>query len=280
MNLHRRGRQQHQPLGALLQRAHQPQQGVGPLVLPGAGRTAAGVMGFVQHDQIPRFGFFEQNGGPLPPPHELAGRNHRRLHVPRLALRIRLANRLCFTDGLPRRGGLPNQLPPVVDGPVQVELLAQFDLPLLEHRLGRQDQDALGLAGQPSLPQQQPGLYGLAKAHFVRNQQFRRPIGVQTLEGAGLMRPRPHCRGRLAHLRTAIRQPRGLGDEVPHQAAQIDQRFRRCNWRNRWRRAWGRAGGGLQALGQILGIGHEAHQVLPNGIRHIQHDQLLEAVGP
>ena len=40
-----------------------------------------------------------------------------------------------------RRRGIPNHLVPVVDRPVEIELLAKLDLPLFEDGLGRQDED-------------------------------------------------------------------------------------------------------------------------------------------
>ena len=121
--------------------------------------------------------------------HELTGREDSRAPVPLLATdRLR--------GGLQRAQsgrGMPVQFLPVVDRPVEVELLAQFDLPLLEHRLRGENQDALGSACQPGLTQQQASLNGLAQAHFIGDQQFGRPGFVHPLKGADLVRPGLHA---------------------------------------------------------------------------------------
>ena len=216
MNLHRRRRKQKQALRAFLQATHQPQQGVGAILLFRAHRPSAGVMRFVQHDQVPRVGFFQQRLSALATAHELAGGDHCRLLVPRSARRGRLA------QDAPGRGGRPVEALAVVDGPIEIELLAQFQLPLLQHRLGRQDENALGLASQPRLPQQQAGLDGLAEAHFVRDEQPWRPLRVQALERPRLMWPRLHGSGCGTHLRTAVGQLWRLLDEAPYLCAKID----------------------------------------------------------
>ena len=114
---------------------------------------------------------------------------------------------------------------PVVDRPGEGELLAQLDLPLPEHRLGRHDQDALGTAGEPCLSDQQARLDRLAEPHLVGDQQARRPIAVHPLESSDLMRPGGHDRGRLADpLARGTGQLRGVGDPGPDQAAWISRR--------------------------------------------------------
>ena len=237
-------------------------------------------MGFVEHHQVPRRRFIEEDLRPVAPPHQVAGRDDDRLGMPRIG-----------ADGAPLappqgRGGVPDELPPVVDRPVQVELLAQLDLPLPEHRLRGQDQDPLRATGQPRLPQQQAGLDGLAQPHFVGDEQPRRPVRVEPLERPHLMRPGRDRGHGLADARALIGQRRRAVDEGPDPAAQIDcgrrdpigRRVVRVGRRyDRGRRRWVRPV--PQARRQIA-VGHEAHQVAAHGLGGVEHDHPLRLVGP
>ena len=113
------------------------------------------------------------------------------------------------------------QFLPVVDRPVEVELLAQFDLPLLEHRLGGENQNALGFARQPGLTQHQAGLNGFAQAHFIGDQQPGRPSVVHPLKGADLVRPGLHGAGGFANALAAVGQRRGAVEETPDDLARV-----------------------------------------------------------
>ena len=156
---------------------------VRPAFLRRARGAPAGVVGFVEDHQIPGLRIFQQDLRPLATSQQLAGRNDDRLRVPRIRVDGAL---LAPPQG---RRGIPDQLAPVVDRPIQVELLAQLDLPLAEHRLRRQDQDPSGAAGEPCLTQQQAGLDRLAQSHLVGDQQSRWPLRVEALERAHLMWP-------------------------------------------------------------------------------------------
>ena len=48
--------------------------------------------------------------------------------------------------------GIPDEITAVMDGPVEIELLAKLDLPLPEDRLGSQDEDPFRTARKPRLP--------------------------------------------------------------------------------------------------------------------------------
>ena len=61
----------------------------------------------------------------------------------------------------------------------------------------------LGATRQPSLTQQHPGLDGLAETYLVGNQQFGRPVVIQTLKSADLMGPWHDWCGCFAHEITA-----------------------------------------------------------------------------
>ena len=281
MDLHRRRRQQQQPVGTVLQVLHQPQQGVRPAFLRRARRAPAGVMSLVQHHQIPRRGILQQDLRPLTPPHQLTGGDDDRFRVPRIRVdRARLA---------PAQGrrGVPHELAPVVDRPVQVELLAQLDLPLAQHRLRRQDQDPSGASGEPSLAQQQAGLDGLAQPHLVGDQQPRRPVGVEALERPDLMRPGDDRGRSLADARAPIRQRRRPVDEGPDAAAQIDYALGAVIDRRsvRFRRGVNRGGHRRLLLGipqarRLIALGHEAHQVPAHRLGRVQHDHAVCLVPP
>ena len=187
MHLHGGGGQQDQSLSALLQPLHELQQAVWPRFVARSGPAPSGVVSFVQDDQIPRFGL-QQFGHAIPAAHQVAGNQHTGFLMPLLpgnqALRVALQG----------GAGIPAQPLAVVNRPVEVELLAQFDLPLRQHGLGNQHQHPLGPTGQPSLPQQQPGLNRLTKPNLV-GQQIRPGPSVDNPSGMGfLMRPRRHPR--------------------------------------------------------------------------------------
>ena len=169
-------------------------------------------------------------------------------------------------------------------GPVQVELLAQLDLPLPQHRLGREDEDALGPAREPRLAQQQPRLDGLAEADLVGDEEPRRPRRVEPLERAELVRPRLDGGGGLADPRPAAGQRRRVPDERPHEPAALVGRelgrTRRLLSGARLGRLGlvGRRRLRLQARGEV---GREkAQQVAPGGVGHVEHDGARRAVGP
>ena len=98
--LHGRRRQQQEALGAFLQGPHQPQQRVGAIDMRGCpsrsrlralnmrgcpsrsrlrapGGAAPGVVGFVQHDHVPRLDFLQQNSGAILATHQTASCNAR-----------------------------------------------------------------------------------------------------------------------------------------------------------------------------------------------------------
>ena len=109
-------------------------------------------MRLVEHDEVP---------GLLPVQHS-AARSRRRTRWLDTMTNGSLMPFVAIDDLLVtaphRRRRIPGQLLAVVDRPVEVELLAQLDLPLRTDRLRRQDQHALGPPGEPRLPQQQTGL--------------------------------------------------------------------------------------------------------------------------
>ena len=281
MYLHRRRGQQDQPSGAVLQSLHQPEKPVRSAFLLASGTAPPGVVSFVEHHQIPRFGIFQKRRRPIPPAHQVARRNHRGFAVPVVAAH------LAFVAPAPRGRRIPGQLAAIVDGPVEIELLAQLDLPLLENGLGRQDQDPFGAPGEPCLAQQHARLDGLAEADLVGDQKPGRPIAVEAVEGAHLVRPRRDRRGRFADPLAAIRQGRRVPDERPDAASQIAcpgcgrrlgvRRFRRRLFRWRLRRLFP---GPLLEAGGFVARRHEAHQIPPCSIGHIEDNHALRLVGP
>jgi hypothetical protein len=191
-----------------------------PLVGAETAAAPPGMMGLVEHHQVPGLGPGQQLGRTIATPHQVAGDQHARLTVPHLG--VHRALRLALEP--PRR--VPAQPLPVVDGPVQIELLAQLDLPLAQDGLRRQHQDPLRPAGQPGLAQQQTRLNRLAQTHLVGDQQSRRPVVIETLKGPDLMGPRDHCARCFADPFAAIGPGRGMADEAPHQAARVRSGFR------------------------------------------------------
>ena len=114
-----------------------------------------------------------------------------------------------------RRRGIPDELPPVVDRPVEIELLAKLDLPLSEDRLGREDQDPLRPSGEPRLTQQHSGLNGLAEPDLVGDEELRRPTPVEPFKRTHLMGPRGHRGGGFADAGAALREAGCFPDEGP-----------------------------------------------------------------
>src|SRR5690606_24130328 len=114
---------------------HQAQEGIGATFSRGARAPPARVVSFVQHDQVPRFRRLADFGLALATSHEMTRRDDRRLTVPFVP-----TNHLALAPSH-RRRGIPVELAPVVDRPVQVELLTELDLPLLHHRGGCEDED-------------------------------------------------------------------------------------------------------------------------------------------
>ena len=144
------------------------------------------MMSLVEHDQIPRLSVLQEFGRPITAPQQVAGRDHDRFAVPFPGVDLTLVS-------LAQSGrAIPRQFAAVVDRPVEIELLAQLDLPLPQHRLWSQDQNSPRPPGQPRLPQQHPRLDGLAESHLVGDQEFRRPLRIQAFEGPHLVRPRRH----------------------------------------------------------------------------------------
>ena len=166
-------------------------------------------MGFVQHDQVPRFGILQQFLLTVPAAHQMAGGDDEGFAVPVITRHVTLM------AAPHRRRWIPAQDFAVVDRPVQVELLAKLDLPLCHHRLGCQHQDALGLAGQPRIPQQQARLDRLTQTDFVADHQSRWPMVDHAIKRPGLVGPGHHRTGGLRNTGTAValgRSPDDLPD--------------------------------------------------------------------
>lgn len=105
------------------------------------------MVGFIEHHQVVGLGF-QQILVAIAPSHQVTGDQHKGLCSPGIAA--------YWPDlaGRSETGFLPGQSFAVIDGPVEAELLAQFPLPLLEHRRRCHDQHAAGPAAQPGLAQQ------------------------------------------------------------------------------------------------------------------------------
>ena len=239
------------------------------------------MVGLVEHNQIPRCGTFQKGLGAVAAAHQVARRDDHRFLVPVVVVHF------AFVVLAQRGGGVPDQLVAVIDRPVEIEFLAQFDLPLSEHRFGRQDQDACGTAGEPGLAQQHAGLNGFSETDLVGDQQPRRPVAVKPFESPHLMGPWNDRRGCLSHTLTAFGHRRSVPDERPDAASQIP-RFGR--WRFLGRCGPGRRLGGgrldgfrfgfLLEAGRHVGLRQEAHEALASGVGDVQHDDALRLVGP
>ena len=276
MHLHRRRRQQEQPLGACLQGAHQLEQRVRAALLRAAGRAPTGVVRLIEDDQIPRLRLVvEQDGRAVLPAHQLAGGQHHGFLVPVLCVDLALVT----TAQRPRL--VTAQLASVVDRPVEVELFAQLDLPLLQQCLGREDQDPFRAPRKPRLPQQQARLDGLAEAHLVGDKELRQPMRVEPFEGSDLVRPGRDGRCGFADVRSAGGQGRRAPDERPDEPPPVGRRKRGRRGRLRRDRldGWLRRRHLLvEAYGQLRR--QEPEQVPPGGIRHVKHDGARRLVSP
>ena len=215
MHLHRRRGQQDQSSGPVFQALHQAEQRVRSAFLLASRPAPPGMVGFVEHHQIPRLGICQQRRRAVVPTQQMTRRNHHGFEMPVIAVDIALVS------SAPRRGPVPGQLAAVVDRPIEVELLAQFNLPLFEDGLGRQDQDPCGTPGQPCLAQQHARLDGLAEADLVGDQQPRWPMAVEALKRSDLVWPGGDRRGGFADALASVRPCRGLLDERPDTASQI-----------------------------------------------------------
>src|SRR5690606_21816396 len=159
--------------------------------------------------------------------HEMAGRDDCRFAVPFVPRHL-----LCVPAAHARHRQ-PGEFAAVVDGPVEIELLAQLDLPLPHDGGGRQDQHAAGAARQPHLPDQHPGLDRLPEPDLIGDEQAWRFHSVESLERADLVRPRLDRTRRLPYPFATLREPGRVPDEGPDAATEID---RRGTWRLRlWR---------------------------------------------
>ena len=83
-----------------------------------SGRSPAGVVRLVEDDQVPRLGIVDERGAAVPSGASVAGRDLHRFFVP--APRVDLV----LVVSPQRAGRVAAQLAPVVDRPVEVELLA------------------------------------------------------------------------------------------------------------------------------------------------------------
>ena len=72
MDLHWCCRQQHQPFGAVLQSLHQAEKRIRSTLLRTSRGPATGMVGFVEHHQIPGFGFLQKPSRPVAPAHQVA----------------------------------------------------------------------------------------------------------------------------------------------------------------------------------------------------------------
>ena len=285
VDLHRGRGEQHEPPGTILERPHQPEQRVRAAFLLSARTAASRVVCLVEHHEIPRLGLVEECARPVAPAHQVARGDDHRLSVP-----------LAWSDlplvlSLKRGRRISHELPPVVDRPVEVELLPKLDLPLTEHRLGRHDEDAFRASGEPCLAQQHPGLDRLAEPDLVRDEQPRRPSPIELLEGPHLVRPRRDRRRRLADERSAPREARRIGDEGPYEASPVGRQHRRVFgrwlphlafgarlpvlWRGRVRAQARSPQAPRHAVGR-----HEPQQIAAHRLGDVDHDHPARTARP
>ncbi|MGC1371681.1 MAG: choice-of-anchor tandem repeat GloVer-containing protein [Candidatus Sulfotelmatobacter sp.] len=104
------------------------------------------VVRFVQDKHVPRFSL-QQFLGTVLAAHQLARCDQEGLFMPLGRLHI------TFMISVQRRRWIPAQLLSVIHRPVQVELLAQLDLPLFQNSLRCQDQNSLRSPRHPRLAQ-------------------------------------------------------------------------------------------------------------------------------
>ena len=72
VHLHRGRGEQYQPLGPVSECAHELEEGVRTPFLRRARRATPRVVRFVEHDEVPRLGIFQELGRTVPPAHEVA----------------------------------------------------------------------------------------------------------------------------------------------------------------------------------------------------------------
>ena len=140
------------------------------------------MVGLVHDHQVPSRCLLELCRA-IPTPHQVAGADNERLLVPLVAGD-------CFLSRpLKALGFLPDKFVPVVDRHVEVELLVEFVLPLLHHRLGHKQKHTLGQPGNPRLPYDEPRRDRLPEADLIGNEHLARPRVDQSLERPQLVRP-------------------------------------------------------------------------------------------
>ena len=158
VDLHRRRGQQDERLRLVLEPVHEPQEPVRAALLGRPGASAAGVVGLVEHDQVPVLGL---RAARRPGRGGASGGWSRGPAPPCATRRARPSAR---GGPEPAVGLPPDELLAVVDRDVEVELLVQLVLPLGQHRRGDHQQDAPGQPREPRLADQQAGGDRLAQA--------------------------------------------------------------------------------------------------------------------
>src|ERR1035437_2117632 len=96
------------------------------------------MMRLVEDNQIPRRSLIQNLSRTLGPPHQLAGCKNNGFIVPLVRIDT------LYILAPKRRRLIPLQAMPVIDRPIQVELLSEFQLPLLQHSLRSENQNPLG----------------------------------------------------------------------------------------------------------------------------------------
>src|ERR1019366_7021522 len=233
------------------------------------------MVGFVDDNDVPRLGLFDELGHAVAAAHEMAGSDDERLFMP-----------VGPGDGLLQGdvgGGRlePEELVTIVNRPVEVELFAQLQLPLPADAGWTENQYATGFVGQPSLADEHAGLNRFAQADFVRKEQAWWPIAVEALEGADLVRPRLDIGGGLPYPLAAVGHFGGLFDEGPDDPPQVEGRVRRWWWR-RWlgQELDRRRDLDLLEAGRKVVFRQEAEQVITEGIGNGHGDDVLGLTGP
>ena len=227
----------------------------------------------IHHHQVPGLGFLEHLARPIAASHQERGCQHKGFAVPGVTRHLSLG------PTLQCRRRVPAELLAIVDWPVEIELLAQLDLPLpKDHRRG-QHEHALHPAGERRLTQQQTRLDGLAEADLVGDQQLRRPMIVHPLERPNLMRPRLDRAGGFAHPLAAVRHRRGAMDERPDRPPEIE-RGRLWLGRRKCLLVNERLGAFLQPPRQRVRLGQESQQAFPQRLGHVDYDRAACGVRP
>jgi hypothetical protein len=146
----------------ILQTFHETKQLVRSVIgCTGSAATSSGMMGLIQHYQVPGGCLLQQFIGSVTSAQQVTGSDDKRFFMP-FAARNR-------TDVLPGKAWrrVPCQFVVVINGPVQVKFFPQFDLPLFKKSCWRQDQKPSGFARHPCLPQQHTCLNSFAQPHFI-----------------------------------------------------------------------------------------------------------------